>query len=105
MAKYEFEWTDEQAAEMAEVLTAYHQEKTFAGGETFWSRTAAKIEAQRPVPLPTKIGAVIRGKVSEMSRERTFVCSGSSGWVEAGGDYYPTPPIKHWIVLSEGVDL
>lgn len=96
MSKYEFEWTDEQADQIQQQLLA----DTALG-----LNVAQQIEAQKPVPLPTKIGAVIRGKVYEISQDRTFICAGFNRWIEADGDIYQIPPIKTWTVLSEGVDL
>lgn len=104
MAKYEFEWTDEQAQAVQELLVkrAEHGE-----GRLFFSNVAQTIEAQKPVPLPTKIGAVVRGSNGPTSPDRTFVCSGPPGfcWMESDGDSYSVLPVKNWTVLSEGVDL
>jgi hypothetical protein len=102
MAKYEFEWTDEQAQGLQELLSAAADNAP--DGRLFFSNVAQRIEEQKPVPLPTKIGAIIRGKVGPGSSERTFVCSGN-GWMEDDGDAYTVPPIRTWTVLFEGVDL
>lgn len=102
MAKYEFEWNDEQAQAVQDVLMA--KAESASEGRLFFSNVAQTIETQKPVPLPTKIGAIIRGKVGPGSSERTFVCSGN-GWMEDDGDAYTVPPIRTWTVLFEGVDL
>lgn len=106
MAKYEFEWTDLQVTDMQLVLDGLlGMERLPPSRRSLLHGMANQIAAQKPVPLPTRIGAVIRGKVYEISQDRTFICAGSNSWIEADGDLYQTPPIKTWTVLSEGVDL
>ena len=117
MAKYEFEWNDEQAQAVQDVLLAKAESAT--EGRLFFNNVAQRIEAQRPIPLPTKLGAVIRttgpeghthvGRIAtRMQPGRT---DGGMAWVISDG-----PMDAYWLsdytltglrfeVLFEGVDL
>lgn len=111
MAKYEFEWSDEQAACVQDALAK--------DGRLTTSNVAQRIEEQKPVPLPTKLGAVIRalgpadythsGRIATLMQPgRT---DGGPAWVASDG-----PMDAYWLgihqleglrfeVLFEGVDL
>lgn len=117
MAKYEFEWTDEQAEAVQKLLI--DRDESASGGRLFFSNVAQRIEEQKPLPLPTKLGAVIRtlgpADYSHTGRIATLMqpgrTDGGPAWVASDG-----PMDAYWLgihqleglrfeVLFEGVDL
>lgn len=60
MAKYEFEWTDLQVLDMQLLLDNLLKNHLPATRHSMLHDMANKLEEQKPVPLPTKLGAVIR---------------------------------------------
>lgn len=111
MAKYEFEWTDEQA----EMIQGFMLSPAAQEGIRYllYRSVAQRIEEQKPIPLPTKRLAMIRGKASGLE----FVVL-SCTRVDGGADWYG--PVNGnnlggWVereelptdfeVLFEGVDL
>jgi hypothetical protein len=106
MAKYEFEWTDEQAEEMQLLLVAAADNAP--GGRLFFSNVAQRIEEQKPVPLPTKTGAVINFG----GNRYVLVSPNQALWArlrqmgEFDGLRAPSDmPLSGFIVEYEGVDL
>src|SRR6201989_3064294 len=103
MSKYEFEWTEGQATAVQELLMAAADNAP--EGRLFFNNVAQHIEEQKPVPLPTKFGAVIQS-LDEATGGWVYVLTGAS-WRDGvdGDNTYLTPPVVRFRVLSEGVDL
>lgn len=59
MAKYEFEWDDKQAQAVQDLILAAIDTGIPTQGRLSFNNLVQQIEAQKPVPLPTKLGAVI----------------------------------------------
>lgn len=122
MAKYEFEWDDAQVLDMQLVLGDLLKMNIPPSRRSMLHDMVNKIREQKPVPLPTKLSAVIRvlpsagpvqhgaaGRVAtRMQPGRT---DGGLAWIVSDG-----PMDAYWLadhelaglrfeVLFEGVDL
>lgn len=105
MAKYEFEWDDEQAQAVQDVLMAKAESAT--EGRLFFSNVAQRIEVQKLVPpLPTGLGAVVETdtgvfvrRIQNDNRDRVW-------WLVPDGEWFETYKIGRLVkVHAEGVDL
>lgn len=106
MAKYEFEWDDAQALDMQLVLGDLLIMNLPPSRRSMLHDMANKIQNQKPIPLPTKLGAVVHTKqgifvrrIGNDNRDRVW-------WRVPDGDWLSNSEVGPVLrVLSEGVDL
>jgi hypothetical protein len=106
MAKYEFKWTDLQVTDLQMVLDDLLTMNLPPSRRSFLHDFANQVSAQRPQPLPTKLGAVVHTKegifvrrIGTDNRDRVW-------WRVPDGDWLTNSEVGPVLrVLSEGVDL
>lgn len=104
MSKYTFEWDDEQATAVQELLMA--KAESASEGRLFFSNVAQRIEEQKPLMLPTGLGAVVETttgvfvrRIQNDNRDRVW-------WLVPDGEWFETYKIGCLVkVHAEGVEL
>lgn len=102
MSKYEFEWDDEQAQAVQDVLVA--KAESASEGRLFFSNVAQRIEEQKPSPLPTGYGAVIvskeHGMLIRVRKDNDLLTE----WTQPHGEVFSSAEVGTVTeVLSEGL--
>lgn len=100
MHRYELDLTDEQADAIYRMARGHHD---------FGVSWAEQFKALIPIPVPTKIAAVVRTVGSEHGSSWCLVYANPASWAtpsDPSGHLYRTDQIGRIAeVLSEGVDL
>lgn len=112
MAKYEFEWNDEQAAMMLAGVLKLEDVAVMHEHHEFFGQVVKEIREQKPQPLPTKTLAVIK---SEATGHQYILLGITQAGIQNWYGPFDGTNLGAWVdtselpstfkVLFEGVDL